>query len=197
MTRGERVVTPRGEFRSDWEIFGALARRLGLPLDMEALFERMYGGVANDPRLREVSRNLFYWDEPCYWTLDSSRALLPEVLPDALPAPEGFLRLVTVHSDYYINGQVTDAPAASLEPVIHLPADFCRSSGISEGSTVRVESQNGESFFMKAKPDSSPDSRTAWCMQGLRGINSLTELRDAPGFGAPFAECFIKVSKCR
>lgn len=195
VSHNERVAAPRGECRSDWEAYGALARRLGLDLDMEALFSRMNMAVAADKRLREVSKNLYLWDEPCYWRLPASRALLPEAAPRPLKIPAGCLRLVTVHSDLYINGQNVDAPAKCLEAVINLPENFCLARGIAEGDRLNVASVNGAEIIMRAALDRTLAADTAWAMQGLPGLNALTAAQEAPGRGAPYAECFVKIEK--
>ena len=195
ISRNERVAAPRGECRSDWETYGALAERLGLDLDMRGLFSQMGRMISVDARLREVSRNLYLWDEPCYWKLSGSRARLPETTPMPLKIPAGHLRLVTVHSELYINGQNIDAPASCMEPIVNLPERFCLERKIADGDMVRILSANGAELTMRAAIDSSLGGDTAWAMQGLPGLNRLTSAYEAPGRGAPYAECFITVEK--
>ena len=195
LSKNERVAAPRGECRSDWEVYGALAKRLGLDVDMEELFARMNGAISADARLREVSRNLYTWDEPCYWKLPGSRARLPETPPRPLSAPPGYLRLVTVHSDLYINGQNIDAPAKCLEAIVNLPEKFCREENIAAGDALRVVSANGAALVMRAAADGSVTEGCAWAAQGLPGLDTLTSAREAPGSGAAYAECFVKIEK--
>ena len=195
ISRNERVAAPRGECRSDWETYGALAERLGLDLDMRGLFSQMGRMISVDARLREVSRNLYLWDEPCYWKLSGSRARLPETTPLPLKIPAGHLRLVTVHSELYINGQNIDAPASCMEPIVNLPERFCLERKIADGDRVRILSANGAELTMRAAIDRSLGEDTAWAMQGLPGLNRLTSAYEAPGRGAPYAECFITVEK--
>ncbi|MCD8164480.1 MAG: hypothetical protein LUE09_13940 [Synergistaceae bacterium] len=60
---------------------------------------------------------------------------------------------------------------------------------------MRVLSANGAELTMRAAIDRSLGEDTAWAMQGLHGLNRLTSAYEAPGRGAPYAECFITIEK--
>ncbi len=195
LSHNEKITEPRAGCKSDLQIYDELARKLGLDLDLSQLYAKMNDALLADSRLKSAGKNLYKWSEPCYWKLPESRALLPDRAPQQMMPPKGYIRLVTVHSDRYINGQSADAPACAKELVIRLSEHLCEKRGIATGDEVCVLSENGAGINMRAEADASLSPGTAWTYQGLPEINMLTSARPAPGKGAAYAECFVKVFK--
>ena len=120
---------------------------------------------------------------------------MPASAPETLMPRAGEFRLVTVHANEYINGQSTDAPDTEGVPEICVPRGDARLAGLSERALVKVTSREGGSLVMRVRTDPDIACRTAVAKQGLRGINTLTTARIAPGSGAPYAECFVTIEE--
>ncbi|MCW1712498.1 MULTISPECIES: molybdopterin-containing oxidoreductase family protein [Synergistaceae] len=195
LVRSERIVEPQGMVKSDIEIFNGLAKTLGLKTDLVKLYEEMDRLMLSEKRLEKVSEGLYEWKEPIYWTDPGTMAKLPECVPVISLPEEGELRLVTFHVKEYINGHSFDAPNIPDIPDIYMSAADMKKLDLTNSERVVVYSRNGEHLIMCAVEESSLREGLASAKQGVPGINLLTEAQKAPGCGAPYAECFIRVKK--
>ncbi len=181
--------------KSDIEIWDGLAKALGLKTDLISLCGEMDSLMLADKRLEKISEGLFRWNEPIYWTDPQTTAKLPAEIPELRMADEDELRLITFHVKEYVNGHSCDAPGIPDIPDIYMSAADMEDLSLAKGERVAVLSRNGESLIMTAALDNSLKKGLATAKQGVPGINLLTEALEAPGYGAPFAECFIRVKK--
>ena len=194
LVRSERVVAPAGNAKSDIEIYNGLARELGLKTDISELSRKLDTLMLSENRLSPVGRNIYKWDEPIYWCMSESKALLPSETAPYDAESEERLRLVSVHTNSYINGQSFDAPNVPSVPYISISPAFAAKRGISGGDLVQVSSEYG-TVTMKARFDYDIAAAVAVTEQGPEKINELTKACTAPGGGAAYAECFIEVTK--
>lgn len=195
LVRSERIVGPQGMAKSDIEIWDGLAKALGLKTDLISLCGEMDSLMLADKRLEKISEGLFRWNEPIYWTDPKAAAKLPAEIPELRMPDEDELRLITFHVKEYVNGQSCDAPGVPDIPDIYMSAADMECLSLAKGERVAVHSRNGESLIMTAALDNSLKKGLATAKQGVPGINLLTEALEAPGCGAPYAECFIRVKK--
>jgi len=195
VVRSETVLPPVGGAKSDIEIYDGLARALGLKTSLIGLKDEMDRTLAADRRLEEISDGLYRHREQMYWNDPKAQAVMPASAPETRMPRAGEFRLVTVHANEYINGQSTDAPDTEGVPEICVPRGDARLAGLSERALVKVTSREGGSLVMRVRTDPDIADRTAVAKQGLRGINTLTTARIAPGSGAPYAECFVTIEE--
>lgn len=194
VVRSSRVVPPVGDAKSDVEIYDGLARALGLKINLIGAYESMDRLLLSDSRLVRAGENLYHWDEPVYWTAPGATALMPTECPEIMNRKSGELRLVSVHTNGYINGQSLDAPGLPDMPLIFVSEVFAKSAGLSGGELVAVRSESG-SCVMRAVIEAGLGAATAVTDQGIAGINELTASYEAPGGGAAYADCFVRVEK--
>ena len=183
-----------GDAKSDVEIYDGLARALGLKVNLIETYESMDRLLLSDSRLVRAGENLYHWDEPVYWTAPGAAALMPTECPEIMNRKSGELRLVSVHTNGYINGQSLDAPGLPDMPLIFVSEVFAKSAGLSGGELVAVRSESG-SCVMRAVIEAGLGAATAVTDQGIAGINELTASYEAPGGGAAYADCFVRVEK--
>ncbi|MCL1940525.1 MAG: molybdopterin-dependent oxidoreductase [Synergistaceae bacterium] len=200
LVRSERVIPRYADSKTDVEIYAGLSAALGLKLDLMEAKRRMDASVLADMRLQRVSRRVYSWDEVSWWLCDNSFAELPVSIPKANEIQTG-LRLITVHCGEYINGQ-SDEPGFEKiaqdddddTPDIFLNPDEIKKLNLSFGQEVKVVSSNGNAIFMRVKEDASIPAECAVAFQGNSRVNLLANAREAPGAGAPYAECFVRIS---
>lgn len=195
LVRSERIVEPQGMAKSDIEIYNGLAKTLGLKTDLVKLYEEMDRLMLSEKRLEMVSEGLYEWKEPIYWTDPGTMAKLPSEIPEPSFPEDDELRLITFHVKDYINGHSFDAPNIPDIPDIYMSASDMKKLDLTNSERVVVYSRNGDHLIMCAVEDSSLREGLASAKQGVPGINLLTEAVKAPGCGAPYAECFIRVKK--
>lgn len=195
LVRSERIVEPQGMVKSDIDIYNGMAKALGLKTDLVKLYEEMDRLMLSEVRLEKVSEGLYEWKEPIYWTDPETMAKMPACVPVIGLPKEGELRLVTFHVKEYINGHSFDAPNIPDIPDIYMSAADMKKLDLTNSERVVVYSRNGDHLIMCAVEESSLREGLASAKQGVPGINLLTEAVKAPGCGAPYAECFIRVKK--
>ena len=195
IVRSERVIPPVGNAKSDIEIYDGLARALGLKTDIMSMYREMDKLMMSDNRLIKVGEGIYRWNEDVYWCKEESRASLPVEVPAPHVSCEGALRLISVHTDSYINGQSLDAPRVQKEPLLHVSNLYAAERGLCDGDLASVTSANGNSVTMRIVCDYGLDIGTAVVDQGTENINILTDAYTAHGGGAPYAECFIDIKK--
>lgn len=195
LVRTERILPPRGEALEEVEIFTRLARALGLELDLAAMKRRMDAAMLASPLIERVGEGVWRWDEPDYWTASGRKALLPESAPT--PREGGGLRLVTVHTSAYTNGQTWDAPGLPATPVLSVSPADARPLGLADGDSAVATGARGRSLPVTVRVDPSLGGGYCVMRQGTAGVNRLTDPLVSPGFGAPYAEGRITLSRAR
>ncbi len=193
LLRTERVLPPRGKSLPETTIFTGLARQLGLSLDLESLKGSMDRELLRDRALEKISPNLYRWDEPDFWQNPSSRCTAPLRLPPLTHPGDDRIRVISVHSKGYINGQSDDAPEsekadwAALHPTDATERDLC------QDMPVILTNGNGAELVRTLRLD--PDLARGCCLiqQGMPGVNSLSPALAGPGYGAPFHETRVRI----
>jgi len=205
LVRSEKIIPRFADSKTDVEIYAGLSDALRLNLDLIEAKRRMDILILADKRLHKVSNNVYLWDEPSYWFSDRTAELplhIPNIDSGKMPAE---IRLITVHCGEYINGQSDEPHFKNIEnqnlseckdfdgvtPEIFLNPDKIKKLNLKLGQKVKVVSSNKNSLIMIVKEDASITEEYAIAYQGLRNINLLTKAYEAPGAGAPYAECFV------
>lgn len=222
LVRSEQVFSPRGQVLPDVKIFSGFAEALGLSVDLEERKRLMDARLLADTRLECVGEGLYRWDEPEFWRLEDSCASLPLELPQSgddgttlsregvtsSPMPyivsetEGLrhvpLRLVTVHVAAYTNGQSRHVRGLPDLPECRMAPDEARERGFAEGECLLLQGENGEGKMeVHLVVDSSLGRGYVILPQGLPGVNSLTKALVSPGYGAPYAESRVLVTRSK
>ncbi|HPJ25711.1 MAG TPA: molybdopterin-dependent oxidoreductase [Synergistaceae bacterium] len=199
LCRTETLLPPPEKSLGDLEILEGLATTLGLSLSPRELLHRMDSMLLEDEKLEERENSLYFWEEPNFWSQSSSSAKLPVTLPRLHFTGEGRglfeFRLITYHVQQYINGQNWDLPEEPYPPV-YLSSEDARKIGLVSGDMVRLRSSgNSEGFVAMAEID--PKMRSGYCAmpQGIPLVNTLTVPMVSPGYGVPFSENFVRLTK--
>ncbi|MCL2768335.1 MAG: molybdopterin-dependent oxidoreductase, partial [Synergistaceae bacterium] len=207
LVRSERVIPRYADSKTDVEIYAGLSAALGQKLDLIEAKRRMDMSILADERLSMVSDRVYLWNEPSYWLSAESKAELPLTIPDhnanniytklqsnVLNAT--WHRFITVHCGTYINGQ-SDEPRIGKDdkeiPEIFLNPNIIKELNLSLGQRIKVVSSNGNEIYMRVSEDASVSLKYAYAYQGNKTINLLTNAYEAPGSGAPYAECFVRI----
>ena len=205
LVRSEKVIPRYANSKTDVEIYAGLSDALRLNLDLIEAKRQMDELLLADKRLHRVNNNVYFWDEPSFW-LSGLKAELPLFVPDKDARKTYEVRLITVHCGEYINGQ-SDEPHIKIGNTSDISEDLDNRDNIPEislnpdriiklnllaGQKVRVISSNENEIIMRVKEDASISEEYAIAYQGLRNINFLTNAQEAPGAGAPYAECFVR-----
>lgn len=198
LVRTERVIPLQGMVLPETSIFTGVARAMGLSVDLDSLARYMDRILLADPEIHHVAEGIFRWDEPEFWSRSSATCRAPKSLPPGTPQPEtGVLRLVSVHSRGYINGQNQLVPGLnSVDWAALHPAEAAR-RGLREGALVVLEGTNGHKLVRRIKLDGSISRDCCLITQGLPDVNLLTPALSSPGSGAPFHETWVKISLAR
>lgn len=194
LIRTERILPPRGLALPETAIFTGLARKLGLTLDLEEMARGMDRHLLEDSDLLKVGDGIYRWDEPEFWNARENRCSPPLSLPTSQPAREGWLRLVSVHSKAYINGQSDDAPHRHPSDWAALQPAEAAKRGLCEGDMVGLETSDGQKLVRRVTLDVNIAPECCVILQGLSGVNRLVPARASPGSGAPFHETWVRIS---
>ena len=199
LCRTERLVPPSGECRGDVDIFDGLARTLGLSLKLLEKVQEMDSLLSASTDLEKIDASVYAWEEPNFWDFSSSAsAKLPLKLPPEhlVRDPDPFeLRLVSYHVGQYINGQNWDLSQESFLPISLSPKD-AREIGVLEGDGVRLRNcRNPEGVLGRVRIDSAMRSGYCAVPQGNALLNTLTIPLVSPGYGVPFSESFVRLTK--
>ncbi|MCL2146700.1 MAG: molybdopterin-dependent oxidoreductase [Synergistaceae bacterium] len=206
LVRSEKVIPRYADSKSDVEIYAGLSDALKLNIDLIGAKRRMDKSLLEDKRLRCVSDRVYLCNEQSYWLSDSIAELPVSIPENDTKETQSEVRLITVHCRKYINGQ-SDEPHVKtttrddfgflgeddIIPEIYLNPDKMRKLNIKLGRKIRVVSSNKNVVHMKVKEDSSISEEYAIAYQGGESINLLTNAYEAPGGGAPYAECFVRI----
>jgi anaerobic selenocysteine-containing dehydrogenase len=207
LVRSEKVIPRYANSKTDVEIYAGLSDSLSLKLDLIEAKRRMDISLLEDKRLHRVSERVYLWNELSYWFSDSC-AELPVHIPDYNVRDfQTEVRLITVHNGEYINGQSDEPFIKKTEtqdvselldnddntPDVFLNPGKIMKLNIRLGQKVKVISSNGNALLMRVKEDSSISEEYAIAFQGQESINLLTSAYKAPGSGAPYAECFVRI----
>lgn len=185
--RSVSAVDPPGGVLNDLEIFSGLARKMGISSDLEGERLEMDRRILDDHRLKRISEGIYSWDEPETWGGGNAVAKMPEEPPQA-SSFSGGLRLVTVHSRDFINGQTKGSRAENGGiPEVSVSPGCIERLALIDGSRVII---SGESGSLEAVIRSDPGVGDNFCVmrQGIPGVNMLTVSMASPGYGAPFHE---------
>ena len=206
LVRSERVMPRYADSKTDVEIYAGLSAALGLKLDLIEAKRQMDMSLLADKRLKPAGDRVYLWDEPSYWLSEDSFAELPVSVPEHDAGERDELRLITVHCGEYINGQsdeprfenprgdsYPDEGRSGKIPEIYLNPGKIKELNLRLGQKVKVVSSNGNAIFMRVNEGAGVSFENAFAYQGIRGINTLTNAHEAPGSGAPYAECFVSV----
>lgn len=194
LVRTERVLLPRGQALPETAIFTGVASRLGISLDLVTMGQRMDRLLLETPDLEKVSDGIYRWEEPEFWTNPASRCTPPLRLPPICSGPEGWLRLVSVHSGTYINGQSDDAPRLDITNWAALHPAEAQNHDLREGDKVVLKAQNGHKLVRRLILNENIARGCCVVQQGLPGVNRLVPAHVSPGSGAPFHETWIRLS---
>lgn len=190
--RSVKAAEPPKGILSDIEIFNGLARKMGLSVDLVEGRLKMDRMILGDHRLNRISEGIYSWDEPETWGGRSAVVKMPEDFPSRESFPGG-LRLVTVHSRDYINGQ-TKASKAENEgtPEVRVSPRDIESLALIDGSRVII---NGDCGSLEAilRRDTGVGDGFCVILQGIPGVNGLTVSMSSPGYGAPFHEGHVSI----
>jgi anaerobic selenocysteine-containing dehydrogenase len=207
LVRSEKVIPRYADSKTDVEIYAGLSDSLKLNTDLIEAKRLTDMFLLEDKRLHCVSKHVYLCNEQSYWLSDSS-AELPMFVPDYDKKEiSNDIRLITVHCREYINGQ-SDEPNDKtpetqnepdgmgnddMNPEIFLNPDKIKKLNIKLGQKIRVISSNGNAIHMRVKEEPSISEEYAIAYQGRGSINLLTNTYEAPGAGAPYAECFVRI----
>jgi anaerobic selenocysteine-containing dehydrogenase len=220
LVRSEQVLQPRGQALSDVNIFSGFAEALGLSVNLEERKRLMDARLLADARLECVGEGLYKWDEPEFWRSEDACASLPLELPQggcesAALSREGVtssampdvvsetedrrhvpFRLVTVHVAAYTNGQSHHVQGLPDLPECHMAPDEARERGFADGERLLLQGEDGEgNLLVRLVIDSSLGRGYVILPQGLPEVNSLTKALVSPGYGAPYAESYVVVTR--
>jgi len=193
--RSLKVCDSPGEVLTDLEIFDGLARKMGVSSDLEGQRLEMDSILRKDSRLRQVSEGVYYWDEPEHWGSGKYSVRLPEETPKS-SSFDGEFRLISVHSNEYINGQTICQENTTGLPIAVVSLDDLGGLGALEGSEGVIRGESG-SMRVVIKADSSIPKGICIMKQGIPGVNSLTIPLVSPGYGAPFHENRVSINMVR
>lgn len=190
--RSNKFAEPPKGVLNDLEIFSGLARKMGSSLDLVEERLKMDRMILGDHRLKRISEGICSWDEPETWGGRSAVVKMPENLPSGSSFSSG-LRLVTVHSRDYINGQTKGSKAENEAiPEVRVSPRCIESLALIDGSRVII---NGDCGSLEAILRSDAGVGDGFCVirQGIAGVNSLTVSMASPGYGAPFHENNVSI----
>ncbi|HDQ92839.1 MAG TPA: hypothetical protein ENN89_01830, partial [Synergistetes bacterium] len=193
--RSVKVCDSPGESLSDLEIFDGLAGKMGVSSNLEGQRLEMDYILRNDPRLRQVSEGVYYWKEPEHWGTGKYTVRLPQEIPKPSFFGRDF-RLISVHSNEYINGQTLCHENSNDLPLALVSADDLAGLVAEEGSEAIIRGERG-SMRVVIKADSSIPKGVCIMKQGIPGVNTLTIPLASPGYGAPFHENRVSINLIR
>lgn len=193
LIRTHKILSPQGLALPETAIFTGVASRLGLSLDLEDLARRMDRILLKAPAIEEIAEGVYRWDEPEFWQAPKSRCIPPLTLPPVTSGHKGCLRLVSVHSGTFINGQSDDAPRDGTTNWAALQPAEAIKLGLREGDLVVLKAANEHSLVRRLKLDENIAPQCCVIRQGLPGVNRLTPAHVSPGSGAPFHETWVHI----
>ncbi len=196
LLRSVKAAEPPKGVLNDLEIFSGLARKMGSSMDLVEERFKMDRMVLGDHRLKRISEGIYSWDEPETWGGRSAVVKMPEDLPSMSSFSNG-LRLVTVHSRDYINGQTKGSKAENQEIAEVWVSPGCiESLALIDGSRVIISGEHG-SLEATLRSDTGVGDGFCVIKQGIPGVNALTVPMASPGYGAPFHENNVSIKTVR
>jgi len=196
LLRSEKIMDPPGEALPETTIFTLLAQKLGLNIDLEETRNVMDQMLKSSPLVKQVSEGVYSLKEEDTWC---EKSIVEVFLPDELTGitrenknPE-MLRLVSVHSSQFINGQIFGVRAPEL-PEIFVSEKDALDRGIKDNDFIVLSSKG---FDLKGicRIDKTMDSGYCIMVQGYPWTNELTAPSVSPGYGVPFHESFVFLRK--
>ncbi|MGC9372202.1 MAG: molybdopterin-containing oxidoreductase family protein [Thermovirgaceae bacterium] len=190
LLRSEKVVEPPGEALPETTIMAGLGEALGLDIDIEAMRKRMDRTLLDMPETEALGEGVYRTRESHEWSDEAEAITLPRSVPSH-PASDGDdrLRLVTVHTREYINGQTRGLQGDPM-PVVTVSPEEGNRRGLHEGDKVEIRGA-GVSIPAVLQFDKAMDSGYCVMVQGSGKINRLTRAVVNPGYGAAFHESFV------
>lgn len=190
--RSNKSVEPPKGVLNDLEIFSGLARKMGSSLDLVEERLKMDKMILGDHRLKRISEGIYSWDEPETWGDRNAVVRMPEDLLSG-SSFSSELRLVTVHSRDYINGQTKGSKAENEGiPEVYVSPGCIESLAIIDGSRVIISGEHG-SLEAILKSDTGIGDDFCVIRQGISGVNALTVSMTSPGYGTPFHESNVSI----
>jgi len=190
LLRSEKVVDPPGKALPETMIMAGLGESLGLDIDIEAMRKRMDRALLETPETEDIGEGVFRTRESHDWSDEAEAITLPGSIPSC-PAPgvDDRLRLVTVHTREYINGQTWGLREVTL-PVVTVSPEEGNRRGLHEGDRVEIRGA-GVQVPAILQFDKAMDSGYCVMVQGSGKINGLTRAVVNPGYGTAFHESFV------
>lgn len=196
LLRSEKVMDPPGEALPETTIFTLLAQKLGLSIDLEKARNVMDQMLKSSPLVKQISKGVYSFKEEDTWC---EKKAIEVFLPDDLTAiteenkSSETLRLVSVHSSEFINGQTFGVGEPEV-PEIFLSEKDALDRGIKDNDLV-VLTAKGFDLKGVCRIDKTMNSGYCIMVQGYPWVNELTTPRVSPGYGAPFHESFVTLRK--
>jgi len=196
LLRSEKVLNPPGQALPETAIFTLLAKHLGLNVDLEEARNTMDQILKKSPLVEQVSEGIYLLKEKDSWCEDPA---LEIYLPDDLSMIEGNgktpgkLRLVSVHSSDFINGQIFGVKEPEF-PEIFVSEKEALDRGIKDNDMVLL-TVKGIDLKGLCRIDKTMDSGYCVIVQGYSWVNELTTPAVSPGYGVPFHESTVTLRK--
>ncbi len=192
LLRSEKVVEPPGKALPETMIMTGLGEALGLGIDIEVMRKRMDRALLDMPGTEALGEGVYRTRESHEWSDEAEAITLPRSVPSrAVSDDDDRLRLVTVHTKEYINGQTWGLQEASI-PLVTVSPEEGHRRGLQEGDRVEI---CGSVANIPAilQFDKAMDSGYCVMVQGSGKINRLTRAFVNPGYGAAFHESFVRL----
>jgi anaerobic selenocysteine-containing dehydrogenase len=190
LLRSEKVLEPPGKALPETTIMAGLGDALGLGIDIESMHKRMDRALLDIPEIEALGEGVYRTRESHEWSDEADAITLPRSIPSH-PAFGGGdrLRLVTVHTRDYINGQTWGLQEVQM-PIVTISPDEGNRRGLHEGDRVEIRGA-GANVSAVLQFDKAMDSGYCVMVQGSGKINRLTKAVVNPGYGAAFHESFV------
>jgi anaerobic selenocysteine-containing dehydrogenase len=154
------------------------------------MHKRMDRVLLDMPEIEALGEGVYRTRESHEWSDETDAITLPRSIP-SYPAFGGGdrLRLVTVHTRDYINGQTWGLQEVHM-PIVTISPDEGKRRGLHEGDRVEIRGV-GAHVSAVLQFDKAMDSGYCVMVQGSGKINRLTKAVVNPGYGAAFHESFV------
>ncbi|MFP4483083.1 MAG: molybdopterin-dependent oxidoreductase [Thermovirgaceae bacterium] len=193
LLRSGKVLEPPGKALPETTIMTGLGEALRLGIDVDAQRRKMDRALLDMPGCEILSEGVYKTGETHEWSQEAERITLPRAIPFFQVPVEGRLRLVTVHTKEYINGQTWGFQETG-PPVVTISPEEGKRRGLQEGDRVRIR---GVEVNVSGVVEFDKDMYSGYCVmvQGRGEINRLTRAVVNPGYGAAFHESFVALER--